>query len=225
MLPNVHAATFDTQNPLVLNLLAALASGLLLAALVVLASLDTGAEDHNQTGLLTLRELAMAPPPPPPPSPPVRKQRSTATPALKLSSAGDGPALAIPPLNVSETLAQIDVSNPADQQQTPDWDRELAVDWSAFGLGELDNAPRVISTPSIAFPPALTRRQIYSALVRLDVFIDEHGRVTLVTIAENPYPELEPVIRTIVRATRFTTPLKDGQPVRARFTWPLEIEA
>jgi hypothetical protein len=221
----MRTATFSTQNPMTLNLLAALASGLLLATLVVLASLDTDPEERNPTELLTLRELAMAPPPPPPPSPPVRKQQSATTPALQLSSANNGPALAVPRLQVDETLAQIDVTKPAEQQQTLDWERELAVDWSAFGLGELDNAPRVISTPSIAFPTALTRRHIHSALVRLDVFIDENGSVTLVAIAENPYPELEPVIRRIVRATRFTTPLKDGQPVRARFTWPLEIKA
>ena len=77
----------------------------------------------------------------------------------------------------------------------------------------------------LKFPKSLSRKGEKHELQKLDVIIDEQGKVPLVSIVDNSYPELTREIQALVRNSRFTAPQKDKQPVRARFIWPLEIES
>ena len=54
--------------------------------------------------------------------------------------------------------------------------------------------------------------------------IDEQGKLTLLNILENPYPELRPEIERIVRSSRFSVPTKGTAAVSARFIWPVEFK-
>ncbi|MDU0355664.1 hypothetical protein RS130_18845 [Paraglaciecola aquimarina] len=86
--------------------------------------------------------------------------------------------------------------------------------------------PRLLTSSSqftIKYPQSLLRRGIRSAEVELDVLIEESGKVILRGFVHNPYPELAPLVEDLMHKARFTSPKKDGLPVRATFTWPMEF--
>ena len=171
-----------------------------------------------------VREIVLASPPPPPPAPPVQQQMQESVPQLQLAVEGDGVAIAVSDVEMPETVEEsLQLRAPEMRNTNIDWNLDLAVDWSAYGLDELDGMPSLLSSLRVEFPRSLTSRGIRSALVRLDVFIDESGRVSLISILENPYPELQSAIQRVVRNARFSVPQKGGQPVRARFIWPVEF--
>lgn len=173
---------------------------------------------------IELRTVDIALPPPPPPSPPQRRQQQPTAINLELNLAGAGPQIQTEQLDVEQTLADIEIDAPQPREDFNRWEQDLSVDWSAFSPDQLDNPPRVMHLARVDFPKDLSRRNIHRVVVRLDVFIDEAGEVNLIRIIENPYPVLEPAIRQLVAATRFTPPTHDGEPVRSRFVWPVEIK-
>lgn len=168
---------------------------------------------------LTVRDITVIVPPPPPPSPPVVRQPLQIT-ALPIQAKGKGP-----PLQMVEMQQDIEVTMP----EAPDIHTEqmqwqpLTVNWDALGLNELDMMPTLLTPLRARFPRNLIRRGITSALVELEILIDKQGKVTLIAIAENPHPELENEIKRLMREARFSTPVQNGIPVRARFILPLEI--
>lgn len=172
---------------------------------------------------LVVREVNLsAPPPPPPPPPAPQQQTDSAARAVNLDVSGAGPRVELGEAPV-DTRLKLPAPQAPGLDSQPDWQQALNVDWDAFGLAELDQLPQLISSPKTRFPPSLTRRGIRKATVELDVLIDENGRVTLRSVRANPYPELQPLIDQVVRKSRFTSPTKEGQPVRAVFTWPVEF--
>jgi len=116
------------------------------------------------------------------------------------------------------------ISPPEFTPQTQNLNVDLAVDWQAFGLGELDSMPVLLTKIKAIFPRSLARKGITEAKVALDVFIDEQGVVSLIGIKSLPYEELRDSINTIIRTSRFSVPTKNNQPVRARFIWPVEFK-
>jgi len=199
----------------------ALCLGVLLVAILIGAEQWLQQRPLLQSEQLQVRRIELSAPPPPPPPKPQTQQSSTNT-AVQLSIAGSGASveLGVPELDSQLQLAEPEAPQLAD---APKWDTELAVNWEAFGLAELDQLPQVLSSPRTVFPNALVRRGISQATVELDVMIDEDGRVSLRGVRSNPYPELQPLIEKVVQKTRFTSPTKQGQPVRAVFTWPVEF--
>lgn len=170
---------------------------------------------------IEIREIAMVTPPPPPPPPPPVQQPVIDTP-VTLQVQGAGPSL-----QMVEVQKRIEIKKPdmptIDTRQTQ-W-QALEIDWNAFDLNDLDGLPNLLSPLRITFPKSLSRRGIDRVLIKLDVVIDEQGQATLINIVENPYPELINEIKRLVRNSRFTSPQKDNQPVRARFIWPVEIKS
>ena len=170
---------------------------------------------------LMVREVttvALPPPPPPQSVPPT----PVATP-LAVSVQGQGAALELSlelpepqPMSLTAPEVQIALSQ--------DWQADLAVDWEAFGLEELDGLPQLLTQVKTAFPAALARKGVNKAVVRLDVFIDESGKPTLVAVADNPHPELQDAINKLVKGSRFSAPTRGGAAVKARFIWPVEFK-
>ena len=200
----------------------ALSLGVLLVAILIGAEQWLQNQPLFQPDQVDVRSIELsAPPPPPPPPKPQTQQQSTAT-AVELNIAGGGANVE---LGVPELDAQLELAEPEVPQfaSTPEWSTELSVNWEAFGLAELDQLPQVVSSPRTVFPNSLVRRGITQATVELDVMIDENGDVSLRGVRSNPYPELQPLIEKVVQKTRFTSPTKQGQPVRAVFTWPVEF--
>ncbi len=167
-----------------------------------------------------IREINQVYTPPPPPPPSITKPLNEIQPTLNLDSSGDGPSINIqlktkkiidilPPPMINHDVAQLDVS--------------LEIDWKAFGLRDLDSVPVNIVKGRPPFPKSLIRKGINKAKVKLDVFIDEAGTVSLIKIKEMPYPVLENMIKKLIRTSRFSIPTKNGKPVKARFIWPVEF--
>lgn len=114
---------------------------------------------------------------------------------------------------------------PSDSLTKPNWDVDWSQDWQAFGLGELDKTPRLLTPIRVDFPDSLKHRGINKSKVKLHVMIDEQGKVHLKNIVNIDNPELKPGIQQAVRQARFTIPQKSGQAVKAEFIWPLEVES
>lgn len=170
----------------------------------------------------TIREVALTTPstPPPPPPPPVSQQQAVeAQTAIQVQ--GQGPA--IPMVEIAEHISIEQPTAPAMHFTPTQW-QSLSIDWNAFDLNALDSRPSPITMVKIRFPAKLSSRGINKVNVQLDVIVDEKGSLTLIEIITNPHPELIAEIHRFIRGSRFSPPIKDGQPVRARFILPLEIK-
>jgi hypothetical protein len=193
---------------------------MVLALLGILAS-NWFANEYEPKVMVRKVNQAFTPPPPPPK--PVTRQTNTAQPTIDLNTAGEGPALAISNIVIKQDFNPM-LSPPDFTHASNDFELDLSVDWQAFGLGELDSVPVLLTQIKSVFPRSLARKGIKKAKVALDVFIDEQGNITLVGITEMPYEELSDSIHKIIRNSRFSVPTKNGQPVRARFIWPVEFK-
>jgi len=168
---------------------------------------------------IEVREVVMfsMTPPPPPPS----AQRPTETAPVRLQIQGAGPKLemmdVVPQLDLKDPEVPIDLAK-------QDW-QSLEIDWDAFNLHDLDQLPTLLTPVEVKFPRSLVRRGVTSAKIRLEVIIGVDGKVTLVEILQNPHPELVSEIRRGIAASRFSVPQKNGEPVRARFAWAVEIRS
>lgn len=170
-----------------------------------------------------IRKITQAYTPPPPPPKPATKQIQQTQLTIDLNTAGTGPALTTTELTIKKTLTPI-LSPPDFNHKMQDINVDLEVDWQAFGLGELDSVPVLLTKIKTVFPRSLVRKGINRANVSLDVFIDEQGTITLINIKSMPYKELLDSIKKIIRTSRFSVPTKNNQPVRARFIWPVEFK-
>ena len=191
------------------------------ALLAVLKFNELDPNDHRKRDLI-VRKVDVAMPPPPPPPPPLQQPTVTSN-SLNLDVSGSGQAA---PLNLSKARARADLhveAPPVDALNKVNWNLDWDQDWNVFGLGELDQKPKLLTPINISFPDSLKRRGIRKATARLHVMIDESGRVTLKGIRHIDHPELRSGIHQVVRQARFTAPTKGGQPVRAEFVWPLEL--
>lgn len=170
---------------------------------------------------VVIREISLSPPPPPPPPP--QQQQEQVEAEIQLNVSGDGVAVIVSDVQMQDPLEALQLSAPNVKTLTTDWDLDLQVDWSAYGLNELDGVPVLLSTLRADWPRTLTNRGINRVTVRLDVFIDETGRINLISILDNPEPDLNDSIERVVKTARFSTPQKSGEAVRARFIWPVEF--
>ena len=168
---------------------------------------------------VTVREISVSAPPPPPPPPPVVQQQAVQTP-ITLQIEGAGPSIQMAEIDQNIEIDKPDMPELA--PQNTQW-QSLEVDWDAFDLNELDGFPTLLTMLRVKFPKSLSRKGVKTVLVKLDVVIDQQGKVSLVKIISNPHPELEGEIQKLVSNSKFTAPQKDGQPARARFVWPVEI--
>jgi len=201
----------------------ALAFGLsliLVASLLSLLMLKSGPM-NLVTSEITIREVAIASAPPPPPA--LQKQQEQQV-DLLLDVSGEGAAMVVSQAEFQETIENIELENIDMQNFSAALDLKLNVDWSAFTLDQLDANPVLLTELQARFPRKMSDRGINAAVVKLDIFIDERGQPSLVSITQNDFPELEEQIRSIVKRARFTIPKHDGIAVRARFIWPVEFK-
>lgn len=170
---------------------------------------------------LVIREISLATPPPPPPPPQQQQERVEAE--VQLNVEGKGPPIQVSEIKMEDPLEAFDLMTPNIQTLTTDWDLDLEVNWTAYGLDELDSTPSLLTSLRADWPQELTKQGIEHVVVRLDVFIDETGRINLVSILENAFPILNKPIERVIKAARFSIPQKGGEAVRARFIWPVEF--
>jgi hypothetical protein len=193
---------------------------MLIALLGIFASNWFAAEYEPK---VIVRKVTQAYTPPPPPPKPITRQVPQTQLTIDLNAAGTGPSLKTTKLKIQKPLMPM-LSPPEFTHQTQDLNLDLEVDWQAFGLGELDSVPVLLTKIKTVFPRSLARKGINKANVSLDIFIDEQGTITLIDIKSMPYKELLDSIKKIIRTSRFSVPTKNNQPVRARFIWPVEFK-
>ncbi len=172
---------------------------------------------------IEVMELA-APPPPPPleePPPPPADQEETPPPELQRP----------PPM---PTLEQLELSiNPGmggDFSIDSHFDLNLSTESAEeliklFGFDELDEIPRLIRQGS----PNMQQSAEYQRLMRragrkqvvLLVTLSERGVISVQEVISATHNELIPAARQAAESSRFSPPMRNGIPVRARYTWPL----
>ncbi len=194
-----------------------LSSVILLFALILLWLGQRGLSQLHKP-VLEIRTISLVQSPPPQPPPPVVEQVEQAV-HLDLAGPGNGVQLPLPKVQPKINLPSAPVLH-IEQRQ---W-QSLDIDWQAVELSELDGLPSLLTPLRIRFPKSLSRKGITRVLVKLDVVIDPQGQLELVSIVENQHPELQPELLRLVRDSRFSPPQKNGQAVRARFIWPVEIK-
>lgn len=95
---------------------------------------------------------------------------------------------------------------------------------AVFNLNELDRQPMVVYRPRYQIPKVLLEAGISDTTVKVHVMIHEDGRLSLIHYEHLPYPELKPEVERIIRKMRYTSPEKNGRPVKAEFLLPLNLE-
>jgi len=166
-------------------------------------------------------EMAAPPPPPPPPEepPPPPDPEEEEPPEL------DRP----PPM---PTLEQLEISlNPGtggplalDIGGGFDFSTESAEQLEQiFDFGELDERPRLLNENLPFRYPPNTPRGRGNAFVDLLIIIDQDGRVRVEDVFDFSHRELVRAARQHVERFRFSAPIRNGQPVSAKYRWRLEI--
>ena len=193
---------------------------IVLNAALLLLWLGQLAEHHMQDKVV-VREIAMvALPPPPPPS---VSQQQTSEPMQSLTVQGAGAAIQAVDVKIKSNLSIVKPDTPNIKVSTPQF-KSMNVNWDAFNLNQLDDLPTLLTPVKAVLPKSLTRQGVEIFTVKLDVFIDENGIVSLIEVVQNPYPTLKPAIDKIIKQSRFSAPKKEGEAVRARFIWPIEFK-
>ncbi len=174
---------------------------------------------------ISIREvkLAVLPPPPPPPKQITKPQQHS--PKISLNHSGTGATIELGKLHLSDNMDIAEIAPPPlSMSEASLLHNSLELSWDeVFSLNDLDERPRLLSKLDIHYPSTLSQRGIHSVQAKVEVVIDTDGQVILKNILHCPHKEMNAIIAHVVKQARFTTPQKDGLPVRASFRWPLEF--
>lgn len=165
-------------------------------------------------------ELASPPPPPaledPPPPPPPKEEPPP-------------PELKTPP--PMPTLDQLEVSLNPGTGGDLSLGLTLGFDFSTesadqleqlFGFGELDEVPRLVREGRFRYPPNAPRGR-GEAFVRVLVHVKKDGRVAVQRVIDFSHQELIDAARRMAEDSRFSAPMRNGQPVLSKYEWTLRI--
>lgn len=204
-------------------MLVSIVLGVIVALLIFLLIPLTQMGEVSPKATDTLEELAAAvlPPPPPPsdPPPPPPEPEEETPPELDTK----------PPM---PTLEQMELSlNPG---TGGDLSLGLGVDLNfqtesaeqmmdLFGFDELDEIPHVIRRGRDNYPQKLYRRGV-EGYVELLIFIDPSGRVEVREVLGYSHREFIAPAKSGAASTRFSPPMRNGQPVRAQYSWKIEFK-
>lgn len=184
------------------------------------------------------------PPPPPPEQQPAEDLPPPPPPALAdLSALPDPsqPAVPVSPMKIDPSLA-VDTffsdqpPSPLPQAKLPRREvktkgpstpsapqiRSTPRPKSQYGIGELDQKPRLLRNPSVSFPRSI--RNASSGRVVVRVAILPSGRSQYISVISSTHPDLIPAARKIANGSRFTPPTRQGKAVKAVMSWPITIK-
>jgi protein TonB len=202
-----------------LGLLLGCGVALLIMLLVPLTQILQPTRDRAE--MIEAIELA-APPPPPPledPPPPPPKEEEPPPPELKVP----------PPM---PTLEQLEISlNPGTGDLSLGAGLGIDLCFSTesvgqleqmFGFGDLDEIPRLVREGHFRYP-ANTPRGRGEGFVRLLVFVEADGRISVQRVLDYSHKEFIEAATRMAEGSRFSPPMRDGQAVRSRYEWPIRI--
>lgn len=170
--------------------------------------------------VIEYREFDIAQPPPPAPpdleEPPEPEPEENPPPELK-----EPP----PPLD----LAQLEMAmNPGigDAQAAGlgfggiEAQPDALADLQLFDVKDLDKRPTPRRQVKMV-PPIEFKKERRSGWVRLEVMIDEQGRTTVLSVVESSASALEVSAIEAAEQWTWTAPTKNGDPVKARYIFPI----
>jgi len=99
---------------------------------------------------------------------------------------------------------------------------DTADDLQIFDIKDLDQVPRMIQQGQFVYPAELRRARVTGS-VSLVVIIDERGGVTVEEVAEGRVRQFVDSATRFAETSRFEPPMKNGEPVRARYTFPVRF--
>lgn len=166
-------------------------------------------------------DLAAPPPPPPPEEPPPPPPEPDEAPPPELEAPPPMPTLE--QLEVSLNPGTGDLSIGAGLGMTVDFSTE-SVDQleQLFGFGELDEIPRLVREGRFRYPPNSPRGR-GEAFVRLLVYVEKDGRVSVQKVVDYSHREFIDAAKRMAEGSRFSTPTRNGQAVRSKYEWPIRI--
>lgn len=222
------------------SLLIGLASTGLLVALLVLSRI-LGAPAPQTIELVEIETVVLEEPPPPPnlsepedpedpPPPPAPKIELPSeiddlkAPKIALSLSRLDLKTPIEPFHTDTAPAQIPVirqpkpttqPTPQTSQPAPPEVVRPPIRKAYYAPSELDSLPTAIRTGQFRWP---SRARGTRGSVRLEIEIDENGRVSVIRVLSTTDPALSLAATQVARGSRFTAPRKNGQKVKARFS-------
>lgn len=199
---------------------------LLLVALMTWLMLKLESVVEKQEDQVEIRQLEAFVPPPPPPPPPIKMETpdvSPSAPSINLLGGGEGPAMKYDD-NPKLSFGRLEkIIKPEFNLNDLDIRKDLTLDLPLFEVKELDGVPKLVSSNHISFPPELSRRGIDRVETKVEIIIDQTGRAYVKKIVDPIYPEMIAVIRKAINNSKFTIPLKNGQPVQAVYLYSLNF--
>lgn len=197
----------------------------LLAALLIflLVPLSQWSRPERPEAVEPLQSIRVFPPPPPAPpqTPPPPAPAPETAPQLQ----------APPPLPNLEQLelslqpgmgAELSVEVGLDLDFQSESAQQLA---ELFDFEQLDEVPHLLrrGSPRMPQPLAFTRlmQQNVAKQVTLVVVVDERGAVRVIDVISSSHEALVPAAKQAAERSRFSPPMLQGQPVRAKYTWRL----
>jgi len=82
----------------------------------------------------------------------------------------------------------------------------------ASSLGELDAAPKLVHSVLPVTPKAAIENGVYFGMVKLEIDVDESGRVYNVTVMNSPYPPFAEAAVAAVKQWQFAPMTAKGKP-------------
>ncbi|MDP4643272.1 MAG: energy transducer TonB [Opitutales bacterium] len=170
-------------------------------------------------------EVATPPPPPPPEVPDVPPPDEQEEPPPELNTPPPMPSLEQLELSLNPgTGGDIHIDGSLQFDLTTESAEEMI---RLFGFDELDEIPRLVregrpnSQQSAEFQRVM-RRQGPKQVILL-VVLDERGAISVVDVVSYTHAALIPSAKQAAESSRFSPPMRNGVPVRAKYTWPLSF--
>lgn len=210
----------------------------LLVALLVLSRLWVAEPGEELVTALEIETIYQEEPPPPPdlsepddpPPPPAPKLELYAkaddyrAPEIALSFNSVDLKTPIEPFQTDIAPAKIPVIRQPKPKPAPNTNQTTrptspklirpTVKKDYYSTGELDGLPTAIRTGQFRWP---SRARGLSGKVRLLLEIDQNGLVSVIKVMSTSDPALSAAATRVARGSRFTSPRKNGQKVKARF--------
>jgi len=92
-----------------------------------------------------------------------------------------------------------------------------------YAFDKLDRQPRILSRGRVPYPRDMARRGI-EGYVELLVIIDRKGRVDVREVVDYSHRAFVEAAREMANKSRFSVPKRNGEPVRAKYTWRIEFD-
>lgn len=93
-----------------------------------------------------------------------------------------------------------------------------------YNSNELDSIPRLLRKGTATFPVSLARQGVKSGTVTLEVELSTTGSVTVRSVISSSHKELIESARKVAIGSRYTSPKRNGQAVKAIMRLPIVIQ-